>query len=718
MFSNYSVPLALLCALLLSFQTARALKAADDYAVSPDLIPGLSQVEDRALIPAMHAGHIPLDENNDEHTKNYFFWKFHDESGSASGPARDTLIFWLNGGPGCSSMDGALMESGALRIDSDGKAYLNRGGWHTRGDIVFVDQPAGTGFSTVASDDNYDNDLKVVSEHFVAFLRNYFQVFPDDAGKQVVFAGESYAGQFIPYFARAVLSQNEVEVNLHALLIGNGWIDPNQQSLYYIPFAVEKGLITQDDPNFSYLLKQQESCQNKINSKENDRFSFKECENILNNLLEVTRKTKDSDGKKVPSNQQCINMYDLRLKDSYPSCGMNWPEDLPNLGKFFGTEGVLEALHLDPEHVSQWHECDDKVSNYLKNPDSRPSAAIIPELLEAGLEVMLFNGDQDIICNNMGVEAVISQMSWGGETGFSENMQYYDWVYRTAENSETIPAGFVKYDRNLTFMSVFNASHMVPFDNALVSRGVVDLFLNDVDLIQINGRDTLITDDINKGNDEEVSETNDVAELDCEGKDKLSEECKQRSATKGQDGESGEEGEEEEDDEKDEDDKEEDDKDEDDKDEDDKDEDDKDEDDKDEDDKHDDDDSDDDEKNDDKPEGKDGKNVENKDDDDDDDDDRNNGSHLAVTIICLLVSGTIIGGLYFTFRDRFRPKLRAILIDPTSRSEANKKTVSWAADLEQDAADLSNPEPGAKKKGPYTSVPAQGSRDSFELDNL
>ncbi|KAM3160428.1 Pheromone-processing carboxypeptidase KEX1 [Lachancea thermotolerans] len=709
MYSNYSVPLALLFALLLSFQTARALKAADEYAVSPDLIPGLSQVEDRALIPTMHAGHIPLDENNDEHTKNYFFWKFHDESGSASGPARDTLIFWLNGGPGCSSMDGALMESGALRIDSDGKAYLNRGGWHTRGDIVFVDQPAGTGFSTVASDNDYDNDLKVVSEHFVAFLRNYFQVFPDDAGKQVVFAGESYAGQFIPYFARAVLDQDEVQVNLQALLIGNGWIDPNQQSLYYIPFAVEKGLITQDDPSFSYLLKQQEICQNKINSKENDRFSFKECENILNNLLEVTRKIKDSEGKKVPSDQQCINMYDLRLKDSYPSCGMNWPQDLPNLGKFFGTEGVLEALHLDPEHVSQWHECDDKVSNYLKNPDSRASAAILPGLLEAGLEVMLFNGDQDIICNNMGVEAVISQMSWGGETGFSENVQLYDWVYRSPENSEITPAGFVKYDRNLTFMSVYNASHMVPFDNALVSRGVVDLFLNDVDLVQIDGRDTLITDDVNKGKDGDASETDDTTELDCEGKDKLSEECKQLNASKGQNGENdkdeGEKGDEEDDnddtedgekdagDEKDDDEKDDDEKDDDEKDDDEKDE-------------------EDDDKDGDKPEGK------NNDGAEDEDDDHNSGSHLAVTMICLLVSGTIIGGLYFTFRDRFRPRLRAILVDPTNRSEASKKTVSWAADLEQDAADLSNPENGAKKKGPYTSVPTQESRDSFELDNL
>jgi carboxypeptidase D len=27
----------------------------------------------------------------------------------------------------------------------------------------------------------------------------------------------------------------------------------------------------------------------------------------------------------------CLNVYDVRLRDSYPSCGMSWPPDLADV---------------------------------------------------------------------------------------------------------------------------------------------------------------------------------------------------------------------------------------------------------------------------------------------------------------------------------------------------------------------------------------------------
>lgn len=507
-----------------------------------------------------------------------------------------------------------------------------------------MDQPAGTGFSTVGSDQEYDNDLEVVAQHFLAFLRNYFTIFPEDLSKQVILAGESYAGQFIPFFARAILDQDAIDIDLQVLLIGNGWIDPNHQSLYYIPFAIEKGLLANDNPKLPSLLAQQEVCQNKINADGNEQFSFKECEDLLSQLLEITRRTQDSEGKKVPANEQCINMYDLRLKDSYPSCGMNWPEDLPNLSKFFGTPGVVDALHLDPEHVPNWHECDDSVSRNLKNPNSRPSANLLPALLESGLQVILFNGDQDIICNNMGVESLISELSWGGEKGFSDQVQYYDWVYQP-DGADGTPAGFVKYDRNLTFISVYNASHMVPFDNGPISRGIVDIVLNNVELVQGDKGDTLVSESYNS--DESFSS------LDCEGKDKDTPECKELAIQKAEGEEADADGSLNEGATEDEADKvnnsdgdgSDDDK-----------EDGNDEPKKDEDDKEDDDHKDDDNKDDDH-EDDDHEDDDHEDDDHEDDKDSSNESHTRITVISILISATIIAGLYYAFRERFRPKL-------------------------------------------------------------
>ena len=82
---------------------------------------------------------------------------------------RRKLVFWLNGGPGCSSFDGALLELGALRIQEDGRLALARPGyaWNEYADVVYVDQPVGTGFSYVANE-AYATSLTQVADEFGA----------------------------------------------------------------------------------------------------------------------------------------------------------------------------------------------------------------------------------------------------------------------------------------------------------------------------------------------------------------------------------------------------------------------------------------------------------------------------------------------------------------------------------------------------------------------
>lgn len=106
-----------------------SLPSSNDYKVAYELLPGLSQVTDPSKIPQMYAGHIPLrseDADQDDGSNlEYFFWKFTNDDSNAN--ADRPLIIWLNGGPGCSSMDGALVESGPFRVNSEGKLYLNEG---------------------------------------------------------------------------------------------------------------------------------------------------------------------------------------------------------------------------------------------------------------------------------------------------------------------------------------------------------------------------------------------------------------------------------------------------------------------------------------------------------------------------------------------------------------------------------------------------------------
>ena len=148
-------------------------KSAADYFVHS--LPGAPS--DRPLVK-MHAGHIEV---TPEHHGNLFFWHFENQHLAD----RPRTVIWLNGGPGCSSEDGALMEIGPYRVRKGGKLEMVDGAWNEFANLLFVDNPVGTGFSYVDTN-AYVHELQDMADQFVQFLEEWFKLFPsfqhDDVG--------------------------------------------------------------------------------------------------------------------------------------------------------------------------------------------------------------------------------------------------------------------------------------------------------------------------------------------------------------------------------------------------------------------------------------------------------------------------------------------------------------------------------------------------------
>ncbi|KZF25704.1 pheromone-processing carboxypeptidase kex1 [Xylona heveae TC161] len=455
----------LICNLLLcSFLTgsAAADKAAADYFVHD--LPG---APDGPLLK-MHAGHIEI---TPEHHGNLFFW-FYQNRHIAN---KQRTVIWLNGGPGCSSMDGALMEIGPYRLTKDGNLTYNEGSWDEFANVLFVDQPVGTGFSYVDTD-SYIHDLDEMADQFITFLEKWFSLFPDYEHDDLYIAGESYAGQYIPYIAQEILNRGKGWM-LKGLLIGNGWISPVDQYLSYLPFAYNRGLVQGDSDDAKRLESQQSVCTQALNNPDGaNHVDVGQCEDILQELLRVTNT--HSDGGKG-----CINMYDIRLSDTYPSCGMNWPPDLSNVTPYLRRPEVVRALHINPDKKAGWTECSGAVSSKFRAKNSKPSIQLLPSLLEH-VPIVLFSGDQDLICNHLGTEELIHNMEWNGGKGFE--LSPGTWAPRRHWTFEGEPAGIYQEARNLTYVLFYNSSHMVPFDYARRSRDMLDRFMG-VDIASIGG---------------------------------------------------------------------------------------------------------------------------------------------------------------------------------------------------------------------------------------
>ncbi|UKZ61929.1 uncharacterized protein TrAtP1_003190 [Trichoderma atroviride] len=453
-----------------------ALSAAEQSKNAADFyvrgLPGLAQ---DSLAVKMHAGHIEI---TPEHNGNLFFWHFQNQHIAN----RQRTVVWLNGGPGCSSEDGSLMEIGPYRLKDDHTLVPNNGSWHEFANLLFVDNPVGVGFSYVDTD-SYTHELDEMADQFVIFLEKFFDLFPEYEHDDLYFAGESYAGQYIPYIAKAIVARNKQKIaekkereawSLKGLLIGNGWMSPRDQYESYLPFLYEKGLLTKDSDVTKKLQSSLRICQNKMGS-DPGHVDYPDCEGILSSILSMTKNGNGQDA--------CWNMYDVRLRDTYPACGMNWPPDLTNITPYLRRSDVIQALHINSAKSAGWQECNGAVGSNFKAKTSVPSVDLLPDLLKE-VPILLFSGAEDLICNHVGTEYMINNLEWNGGKGFE--LAPGNWAPRRNWTFEGEVAGFWQEARNLTYILFHNSSHMVPFDYPRRTRDMLDRFMG-VDISSIGG---------------------------------------------------------------------------------------------------------------------------------------------------------------------------------------------------------------------------------------
>jgi hypothetical protein len=71
-----------------------------------------------------------------------------------------------------------MMEVGPYRVTEDGNLKYNNGSWDEFANLLFIDQPVGTGFSYVNTD-SYLSELDQMAEHMIIFLEKWFALFPE-----------------------------------------------------------------------------------------------------------------------------------------------------------------------------------------------------------------------------------------------------------------------------------------------------------------------------------------------------------------------------------------------------------------------------------------------------------------------------------------------------------------------------------------------------------
>ncbi|GER39438.1 serine carboxypeptidase [Striga asiatica] len=353
----------------------------------------------------------------------------------------DPVVIWLTGGPGCSSELALFYENGPFHVTDNLTLALNDFGWDKVSNLIYVDQPIGTGFSYSSEEDDIRHDEEGVSNDLYDFLQAFFKAHPQLTGNDFYITGESYAGHYIPAFATRVHQGNKnnegIQINLKGFAIGNGLTNPEIQYGAYTDYALHTKLITKSDHdrmNHSVLECQQAIKLCGVDSGSSCVSAYEVCNNVFNGIVEIANG---------------VNYYDIRKKCEGSLC-----YDFSNMERFLSLESVKIALGVgDIDFVS----CSTTVYNAMITDWMRNLAVGIPALLEDGIKFLSYAGEYDLICNWLGNTRWVHAMQWSGQKQF---MAAKGSPFRVGR----VDAGLQKGYGPLTFLKFYNSGHMVPMD--------------------------------------------------------------------------------------------------------------------------------------------------------------------------------------------------------------------------------------------------------------
>ncbi|KAM0207169.1 hypothetical protein ACHAQD_012175 [Fusarium lateritium] len=177
--------------------------------------------------------------------KSIFFWYFE----SRNSPTTDPIILWLSGGPGATGELGIFQDSGPCHVNKGGNSTTQQPfAWTDNANVLYIDQPVGVGFSSVANFDDVPVDLPSGARDLYKFLDIFTtSVFLDLAERPWHIAGESMGGHYITGYAKYIMEQQKerkdlaLKLNIKSIIAIDAYIDATRQSVGFYDFFCTGG---------------------------------------------------------------------------------------------------------------------------------------------------------------------------------------------------------------------------------------------------------------------------------------------------------------------------------------------------------------------------------------------------------------------------------------------------------------------------------------------
>jgi len=344
---------------------------------------------------------------------------------------------WLNGGPGCSSLGGLLSENGPFYPDGNGNLVLNPYSWNLLANVLYLESPAGVGFSYCPTDcGTYDDNRTAVDNY--DFLQAWFAAFPEFAKNKFYITGESYAGHYIPTLVNLIYTHTKTnpnappQSNFQGFAAGNPLTDTgfDIDGNYLNTFLQTHGCIqlgdtvdTSPDGNLNPYDILVDVCG---------------ADHIRNHI----RFPHPINGMKGVKGVQTPHR---RYVENPPACIDDWVQN------YLNEPSVQTAIHA--QAGTSWSDCGGPDYNFGEE-SMLPLYQTFMD--DTNYEILVYSGDEDTVLNFIATEA------WVLNFNISATSSWSAWYYSQIGGTPQVGGWTVSFPR-LTYTTIKGAGHMVPW---------------------------------------------------------------------------------------------------------------------------------------------------------------------------------------------------------------------------------------------------------------
>ncbi|KAL4565086.1 hypothetical protein LXL04_029169 [Taraxacum kok-saghyz] len=300
---------------------------------------------------------------------------------------------------------------------------INPHSWTKAANVIFLDQPAGSGFSYAKTPEAYITNDTLSTMHVYHFLRKWLVDHPKFLNNPFYLGSDSYGGIVVPMIVHEIFNGNElrgwphinIKVQIKGYVLGNPLTNTSGDNNSKIPFAHRMGLLS--DAIYR-------------STKENCRGEYVDVD---------------------PDNKLCLHNLQVVDKEDNYLYSYTWAN----------RRDVREALHIREEfNEIEWVRCnetlrspdDNKTLSYTHSVQS--SVAYHRHLADNNCRALVYSGDRDMVVPYLGT------LKWIETLNLLVVDDWRPWLV-----DEQVAGYTMKYSNhnyNLTFATVKGGGHTAP----------------------------------------------------------------------------------------------------------------------------------------------------------------------------------------------------------------------------------------------------------------